>query len=149
MRLAAASSAGEVAISLRARNSTISMLSTVKACELIPRSALYYRWPNDRLLRESRSIGSRSNVKTLWWSFGPYDGQITDPHLLALIKKRFGPDYVHSASALGTFGQCAYRFFAQRVLKLEPRGEAALDLRYWMPASFCTTFCVVSSTAPR
>jgi ATP-dependent helicase/DNAse subunit B len=62
-------------------------------------------------------------------TFGPYDGQITDPDLLDLIRRRFGPDCVHSASGLNTFGSCPYRFFAQRVLKLEPRGEAALDLQ--------------------
>jgi ATP-dependent helicase/DNAse subunit B len=61
--------------------------------------------------------------------FGPYDGQITDPHLLDLLKRRFGSQYVHSASGLGVYGNCAYRFYAQRVLKLEPRGEAALDLQ--------------------
>jgi ATP-dependent helicase/DNAse subunit B len=62
-------------------------------------------------------------------SFGPYDGQITNPDLLALLRKKFGPESVYSASGLSTFGNCAYRFFAQRVLKLEPRGEAALDLQ--------------------
>lgn len=62
-------------------------------------------------------------------SFGPYDGAITDPHLLGLLQKRFGGDFTHSASGLGTYGNCAYRFFGQRVLKLEPRGEAALDLQ--------------------
>jgi ATP-dependent helicase/DNAse subunit B len=61
--------------------------------------------------------------------FGPYDGQITDPDLLALLQRRFGAECVHSASGLSVFGNCAYRFFAQRVLKLEPRGEAALDLQ--------------------
>ncbi len=61
--------------------------------------------------------------------FGPYDGEITDPHLLALLNKRFGIDFVHSASGLSVYGNCAYRFFGQRVLKLEPRGEAALDLQ--------------------
>ena len=63
------------------------------------------------------------------FSFGPYDGEITDPHLIALLKKRFGPDFMHSASGLSVYGNCAYRFFGQRVLKLEPRGEAALDLQ--------------------
>jgi ATP-dependent helicase/DNAse subunit B len=62
-------------------------------------------------------------------SFGRYDGQITDPELLNIISRRFGPEYVHSASGLSTFGNCPYRFFAQRILKLEPRGEAALDLQ--------------------
>ena len=61
--------------------------------------------------------------------FGPYDGEITDPHLLALIKQRFGEDYVHSASGLSTYANCAFRFFGQRILKLQPRGEAALDLQ--------------------
>ena len=61
--------------------------------------------------------------------FGPYDGEITDPDLIALLNKRFGADFVHSASGLSTYGNCAYRFFGQRVLKLEPRGEAALDLQ--------------------
>ena len=61
--------------------------------------------------------------------FGPYDGEITDPDLLALLRQRFGAEFVHSASGLSVYGQCAYRFFGQRVLKLEPRGEAALDLQ--------------------
>jgi ATP-dependent helicase/DNAse subunit B len=61
--------------------------------------------------------------------FGPYDGAITDPNLLPLLQQKFGVDYVHSASGLSVFGNCPYRFFAQRVLRLEPRGEAALDLQ--------------------
>jgi ATP-dependent helicase/DNAse subunit B len=61
--------------------------------------------------------------------FGPYDGEITDPDLLNLLKNKFGPDFVHSASGLSVYGNCAYRFFAQRVLRFEPRGEAALDLQ--------------------
>ncbi len=62
-------------------------------------------------------------------SFGPYDGEITDPQLLALLNKKFGPDFVHSASGLSVYGNCAFRFFGQRILRLEPRGEAALDLQ--------------------
>lgn len=61
--------------------------------------------------------------------FGPYDGEITDPDLIALLNRRFGADFVHSASGLSIYGNCGYRFFGQRVLKLEPRGEAALDLQ--------------------
>lgn len=61
--------------------------------------------------------------------FGSYDGQLTDPGLLSLLAGRFGPDSIHSASGLSVFGNCAFRFFAQRVLRLEPRGEAALDLQ--------------------
>lgn len=61
--------------------------------------------------------------------FGPFDGRITSPALLAMLHQRFGPDCVHSASGLSTYGNCPYRFFANRVLRLEPRGEAALDLQ--------------------
>jgi ATP-dependent helicase/DNAse subunit B len=61
--------------------------------------------------------------------FGHYDGEITDPDLLNLLKHKFGPDFVHSASGLSVYGNCPYRFFAQRVLRFEPRGEAALDLQ--------------------
>jgi ATP-dependent helicase/DNAse subunit B len=62
-------------------------------------------------------------------SFGRFDGEITNEGLRAMLAQHFGPDYVHSASALSTYGNCAYRFFAGRVLRLEPRSEAALDLQ--------------------
>ncbi|HKP35232.1 MAG TPA: PD-(D/E)XK nuclease family protein, partial [Pyrinomonadaceae bacterium] len=61
-------------------------------------------------------------------SFGPYDGQITHRELQNLLERYFGPEYVYSASGLSAYGNCAFRFFAARVLKLEPRNEAALDL---------------------
>ena len=61
--------------------------------------------------------------------FGSYDGQITDPDLLRLVRLKFGDEFVHSASGLSVYGNCGYRFFAQRLLRLEPRGEAALDLQ--------------------
>jgi len=61
--------------------------------------------------------------------FGAYDGEITDPDLVHLLKLKFGSDFIHSASGLSVYGNCPYRFYAQRVLRLEPRGEAALDLQ--------------------
>ncbi len=82
------------------------------------------RYISNSALRRIEIERERSSAK-----FGPYDGEITDPHLLDLLKHRFGPDFVHSASGLSVYGNCPYRFFAQRVLRLEPRGEAALDLQ--------------------
>jgi ATP-dependent helicase/DNAse subunit B len=84
---------------------------------------------NDGLISESAL--TRIDIERLRASedFGPYDGQITSPELLALLRRKFGPESIYSASGLSTFGNCPYRFFAQRVLKLEPRGEAALDLQ--------------------
>lgn len=60
--------------------------------------------------------------------YGRYDGVITDDNLRAMLAERFGENYVWSASALGLFGKSPFKFFAQRVLKLESRIEAALDL---------------------
>ncbi|MDX6303087.1 MAG: ATP-dependent helicase/nuclease subunit [Blastocatellia bacterium] len=61
--------------------------------------------------------------------FGSRDGEITNPDLRALLRRHFGPEHVHSASGLSTYGNCSFRFFAARVLRLEPRSEAALDLQ--------------------
>ena len=61
-------------------------------------------------------------------SFGPYDGQITNPDLIRMLGNEFGAEFPHSASGLSLYGNCPYKFFASRVLKLQPRGEAALDL---------------------
>ena len=79
----------------------------------------------------SKSALRRLHIERERWGllFGAYDGRITDPQLLQLLQQRFGNDFGHSASGFSTFGNCAYKFFAQRVLKLEPRGEAALDLQ--------------------
>lgn len=63
------------------------------------------------------------------FEFGPFDGLITNPNLQAMLAHKLSEDTVHSASGLSMFGNCPYRFFASRVLKLEPRGEAALDLQ--------------------
>jgi ATP-dependent helicase/DNAse subunit B len=84
---------------------------------------------NDRYISDSALRRIEIERERCGTRFGPYDGEITDPHLLDLLKQRFGPDFVHSASGLSVYGNCPYRFFAQRVLRLEPRGEAALDLQ--------------------
>jgi ATP-dependent helicase/DNAse subunit B len=61
--------------------------------------------------------------------FGPRDGEITNPDLRAMLARHFGPEHIYSASALSTYGNCSFRFFAARVLRLEARSEAALDLQ--------------------
>ena len=60
--------------------------------------------------------------------FGKFDGVIDNANLLASMRKRYGPGHVFSASELSLYGRCPFKFFAEKVLKLEPRGEAALDL---------------------
>jgi ATP-dependent helicase/DNAse subunit B len=100
--------------------------------ELLPQSRLKTLLTlarNDGLLSNSALRRIEIERERAGPRFGPYDGEITEPHLLALLQKKFGVDFVHSASGLSVYGNCAYRFFGQRVLKLEPRGEAALDLQ--------------------
>ncbi|HSB08642.1 MAG TPA: PD-(D/E)XK nuclease family protein [Blastocatellia bacterium] len=61
-------------------------------------------------------------------SFGAFDGIITDPALLARLAEHYGRAHSFSASELSLYGRCPFKFFVEKVLKLEPRGEAALDL---------------------
>jgi ATP-dependent helicase/DNAse subunit B len=84
---------------------------------------------NDRYISDSALRRIEIERERCSPRFGPYDGQITDPRLLDVLKQKFGSDFVHSASGLSVYGNCPFRFFAQRVLRLEPRGEAALDLQ--------------------
>ncbi len=84
---------------------------------------------NDGLLTEAALRRIEIERERADRGFGPYDGQITDPDLLRLVRLKFGDEFVHSASGLSVYGNCGYRFFAQRLLRLEPRGEAALDLQ--------------------
>jgi ATP-dependent helicase/DNAse subunit B len=61
--------------------------------------------------------------------FGPYDGEISNVDLRAMLARHFGAEHVYSASGLSMYGNCSFRFLASRVLRLEPRTEAALDLQ--------------------
>jgi ATP-dependent helicase/DNAse subunit B len=96
--------------------------SPVVAAELVSR-ARRQMYLSDSLLRRVAIEMQRSGD-----AFGPNDGQITNRDLRALLNSHFGPEYVYSASGLSAYGNCAFKFFAARVLRLEPRNEAALDL---------------------
>ncbi len=61
--------------------------------------------------------------------FGAFDGEITNPDLRAMLARHFGAAHVYSASGLSAYGNCSFRFFGARVMRLEPRSEAALDLQ--------------------
>ncbi len=61
-------------------------------------------------------------------AFGRFDGVISNPGLIASLGEHFGVAHTFSASELSLYGRCAFKFFCEKVLKLEPRGEAALDL---------------------
>jgi ATP-dependent helicase/DNAse subunit B len=45
---------------------------------------------------------------------------LADEGLIAALAARFSPGYAWSASQLNTLGECGFRFFSQRLLRLEP-----------------------------
>ncbi|MEP7290763.1 MAG: PD-(D/E)XK nuclease family protein, partial [Chloroflexota bacterium] len=52
-----------------------------------------------------------------------YTGRLRDPALLGWVGQHFGEDRVWSASQLNAYGLCGFRYFAGRLLKLEPLQE--------------------------
>ena len=63
-------------------------------------------------------------------SFGPYEGILTSAAAKERLAARFGPDYLWSPSRLEQYAGCPYQFFLQRVLRLEPVAELALETDY-------------------
>ncbi|HSE37227.1 MAG TPA: PD-(D/E)XK nuclease family protein, partial [Blastocatellia bacterium] len=74
----------------------------------------------------TRRIGIERERGSRW--FGKFDGIITDASLIERLARDYGAEHAFSASELSLYGKCPYKFFAEKLLKLEPRGEAALDL---------------------
>jgi ATP-dependent helicase/DNAse subunit B len=60
--------------------------------------------------------------------FGKFDGVIGSATLIERLREQYGVEHDFSASELSLYGKCPFKFFAEKVLRLEPRGEAALDL---------------------
>ena len=60
--------------------------------------------------------------------FGGFDGQITSHGIVEKLQNQYGFVHTFSASELSLYGRCPFKFFAERILKLEPRGEAAIDM---------------------
>ena len=58
-----------------------------------------------------------------WQPPGVYEGVLQAPALQVELAGRYGPEYVWSASRLNRYGLCPYGFFAEAVLKLEPRPD--------------------------
>jgi ATP-dependent helicase/DNAse subunit B len=60
--------------------------------------------------------------------FGGFDGQMDRLEIVEKLRNHYGSLHTFSASELSLYGRCPFKFFAEKVLKLEPRGEAAIDL---------------------
>lgn len=87
------------------------------------REALRAGWMDPHLLRRAEIERQRENGE-----LGPFTGVLTEKAVRQHLRARFGPRRVYSPSQLNTYGQCPFRFFCQRLLRLEPREEASLDL---------------------
>jgi len=68
---------------------------------------------------------------------GPFDGRLGDSALQAECAERFGPAAVFSATQLGAYGQCPWRFFASNVLALRPLREPQRRLEPQARGIFC------------
>jgi len=54
---------------------------------------------------------------------GPYEGVLESPLLRDELAKRYGYDYVWSASRLNRYANCPFGFFAEHLLKLKARHD--------------------------
>jgi RecB family exonuclease len=75
---------------------------------------------------ESHRLGSPDGSR-LPGVLGPWNGELRDPALLQELGKRFGSEYVWSASQLESYAQNPFMFFLQRVLHIEEKEEAEED----------------------
>ena len=51
--------------------------------------------------------------------FDHHDGVLDDAALIARMREDWGPEHDYSASQLGSYGKCPFRFFLERVLELD------------------------------
>ncbi|NWF67501.1 MAG: PD-(D/E)XK nuclease family protein [Chloroflexi bacterium] len=72
-------------------------------------------------IRQGRELEARRMARK--FPHDRYSGRLDDPRLLAFLQQELGPQRVWSASQLNEFGQCAFRFFAKRLLQLEALEE--------------------------
>ncbi|NJN65562.1 MAG: PD-(D/E)XK nuclease family protein [Chloroflexaceae bacterium] len=56
-------------------------------------------------------------------TYGPFEGMLEDPRLVAEVAERFGPDYRWSVTRFNDYLTCPFRFAAAHVLGLERRAE--------------------------
>ncbi len=111
------------AVSQMEKNSR-SVLSRAEQLDIVQKHIQEQKWQPANLWQ--RQTAERSRYGHLWT---PFDGQIEDQGLQAELNERFGEQHVFSATAFNEYAACPFRFFAHRVLQLQPRVSTALDLQ--------------------
>ncbi len=97
----------------------------------------------ERLARAARGLWTEHRR----WASGTYtdyDGRLSDPHLLADLRRR-ASEQIFSPAQLSCFGLCPWRYFARYVLDLEPlalpqRRLEAVSVGRFCHAVLCATF---------
>jgi ATP-dependent helicase/DNAse subunit B len=56
-------------------------------------------------------------------AFGPYDGILDDPSVIAQVAQYFGPEHQWSITQLNNYVTCPFRFAASHLLCIRPRHE--------------------------
>ena len=79
--------------------------------------------PLARLLRGLRLGTERARPEAL----GAYEGVLDAGDLLAGLRTRLGSGHAFSTTQLETYGRCPFRFFAQRLLNIEPLHDPEAD----------------------
>ena len=75
------------------------------------------------IVRACRALADRQDRDR----YGPYEGMLTTQSARDALGNRFGPEHILSASRLEEYATCPYRFWLQRVLRIEPPSELELD----------------------
>ncbi|MEO8448427.1 MAG: PD-(D/E)XK nuclease family protein [Gemmatimonadota bacterium] len=79
-----------------------------------------------RAYAESRRLGSPDGIRPSG-ELGPWNGQLRDPAVLAVLAEKFGPKRLWSPSQLETWTQNPFNFLVGRVLYLDEQVEADED----------------------
>jgi ATP-dependent helicase/DNAse subunit B len=129
LEIFSASTTDELATSLIRQDELQSQPSSPSEHLSKPNVAMAIEWTTQKgFLSDSARYRVRIERERASRSFGHFDGVITNGELIQLARLKYGSEHVFSASELSLYGKCPYKFFANRLLRLEPRGEAALDL---------------------
>jgi ATP-dependent helicase/DNAse subunit B len=74
--------------------------------------------------------GLRTTYARRGEAYGPYEGMLTSDAATHALRARYGPERCWSPSQLEQYARCPHQFFLERVLKLEPLDEPALEVDY-------------------
>jgi ATP-dependent helicase/DNAse subunit B len=111
-------------LSSKLAQSADDQLSLSEKLEIVQEFIIKQQWQSETF--QQRQTAEEHRYSHRWT---PFDGQLEDDYLLTELSRRFGENYVFSATAFNEYATCPFRFFARRVLRLRPRISAALDLQ--------------------